>query len=545
MSLKENDHRNMNAVKLFNPSSRSGRVILLSIIVLLFVVCIKTMTIDYEDNDDYVYSRIMSGSYSGTPSAMTVYEGYIFGLFVSWLYRIVPNIVEWYILVFHALYILSYIVIANKLLTSKISNNSKCIAIVSLSCAQLYLLISPQFTILAGELALAACVAIIGRPRAKDYIAFVICVFLSSQIRIQSLLMVIAPMMPLLFLPIKYREKSYWIKPIVVFASIVLVFGVNIVSNRVYYENDDWKYYIEYNKPRGIIEQSLCKYNAVDILKDPILKVEYSNLCNSRLIDGKILSIEDMNECAEYVQSMPFSFFKMNILPYFDLFNQHGGCFMVVWFIGLFIYAIRKKDWKSIWVIVFTGVLFLIELCYCMTTSFAKERLVICMMMYLFVVGSVCTYRLLKDRSFTVCALLLSIVFGSIYIVKSYAWEHKINLQLKSIEKINKIVADVPYDKVFIIGMPIHAEAYKVSTTPITNKQICKGWLNNIPLHKEYYSGYESLLDRVPIVISHKAENNISDIEFILKHNGIEVDKDYLYRDDECAVILLRKLNNK
>jgi len=531
----------METARLLDPSNRNNRAILLSFAVLLFIVCIKCLNIDYEDNDDYVYSRILSGSYSGTPSAMLVYEGYIFGLLVSWLYRMMPNYVEWYILVFHILYILSYIVIAHKLLNSNISILGKYLSFAAFTFGQLYLLICPQFTILSGELALAAGVSLIGRPSVKYYIIAIILIFFSSQIRIQSLFMVITLITPLLFIPIKYKQQKYWIKPIVLFVSIIAVLCVNTVSNHLYYQDEDWKYYSKYNKSRGIIEQSLCKYKGLDILNDTILRAEYSNLCNSRLIDGKAISIDKMNECAKYVQSMPFTFLRMNTSPYLHLFNQQGVFLVIIWLMGLLIYACRINDWNTSWIIISSGILFLIELIYCMTTSFAKERLVICFMMCLLVIASVCTYRLLKGKCLIACILALSVIFSSVYTVKSYLLEYKINNRLKSTEKINEIVASLPYNKVFIIGIPIYAEAYHVSTTPITDKLICKGWLNNIPLHKHIYSGYESLLDRIPIVISHQAEDNISDIEYALNHKGIEIDKEILYNDDDYLAILLKK----
>lgn len=531
--------------KLLNPSERNGRAILLGFAVILFIVCIKYLNIDYEDNDDYVYSRIISGSYSGTPSAMTVYEGYVFGMAVSWLYRAMPNYTEWYILIFHVLYILSYIVIARKLLTSNIPNIAKYFSCTAFTFGQLYLLICPQFTILAGELALAAGVSLIGKPTIKDYIIAVFLIFFSSQIRIQSLLMVMAPMVPLLFIPIKLKQKKYWIKPIVLFVSIIAALYINTVSNQVYYQDEDWIYFSEYNKPRGVIEQSLCKYKGLDLLNDTILRAEYMNLCNSRLIDGKSIPIKEMNECAKYVQSMPLSFFRMNALPYLNIFNQQGFFLVGIWITGLLIYACRIKDWKYIWIILCSGAIFLIELIYCMTTSFAKERLVICFMMYLFAIAGYCTYRILKDKHITACILSVSVIFGLFYIAKSYIREHNVNNRLESTESINKIIASIPYNKVFIIGIPIYAEAYHVSTTPITDKLICKGWLNNIPLHKAYYSGYESLLDKVPIVISHQAKDNIADIEYALKHKGIEIYKEYLYNGDDYDVVLLRKFNRQ
>lgn len=520
--------------------SRKRNITFIFTAVVIFIICIKFLTIDYEDNDDYVYCRIMSGSYSGEPSAMSVYEGYLFGLFVSWLYRLIPHSIEWYIVVFHTLYIFSYIIITNKLLTAKTSVLIKYISAVTFSIIQLYLLLCPQFTILAGELALAAGVCLIGRsPSKSDYLLSIIFVFLSSQIRIQSLLMVIVPMMPLLFFPIKFKEKAYWTKPVFLFGAIILAFAINHVSNRVYTKDADWKYYTEYNKPRGIIEQNSLKIEAAEIITDSIKKNEYLNLCKARLIDGHYLSIDEMNECAEYLKSSPLAFLKNNLSPYLHTLNSFGFYLAAIWLLYLLVVAIRRKDWNTILIISLTGAIFLLELGYCMITSWVKGRIIICLMMYLYSVAAVCTSRTLKGRPLMACAIVISAILSLTFLAKSYLWENRINDRLKSTEKINDVMASLQYKKMFVIGIPQYAEAYHVSSTPMTNKTICKGWLNNNPLHKKYYQGYESLVDRIPVVISQNAYENISDIRTALSHKGIYTEENTLYSDSDFRVVLL------
>lgn len=525
--------------KLMSFFSRKRNITFIFTAVVIFIICIKFLTIDYEVNDDYVYCRIMSGSYSGEPSAMSVYEGYLFGLFVSWLYSLIPNFVEWYIIVFHTLYIFAYIVITNKLLTSKTSDLIKYISAVTFSIIQLYLLICPQFTILAGELALAAGVCLIGRPSKSDILLSIIFVFLSSQIRIQSLLMVIVAMMPLLFFPIKLKGKAYWTKPAFLFGAIILALAINHASNRVYTKDADWKYYTDYNKPRGIIEQNSLKFEAAEIITDSIKKKEYLNLCKTRLIDGHYLSIDEMNECAEYLQSSHQTFLKNNLLPYLYTLNSYGFYLVAIGFLYLLVVAIRRKDWNTILIIILTGAIFLLELGYCMITSWVKGRIIICLMMYLYSVAAVCTYKTLRGRQLMTCVIAVSAILSYTFLAKSYHWEKRINDRLKSTEKVNEVMASLQYQKMFVIGIPPYAEAYHVCSTPLTNKTILHGWLNNNPLHKNYYQGYESLVDRIPVVISHNAYENISDIRKALSQKGIATEENTLYSDADFRVVLL------
>lgn len=534
----------MKIPQYLNPSNHQGRLTLLTIIVVLFIFLIKTLPIIFQESDDYAYSLILSGVYSGTPSALTVYEGYIYGLLISTFYRLFPKSIEWYILSFHVLYIASFVVISYKLLQSKTTDIIKLVALTAFSFVQLYLLLSPQFTILAGELALAAVICLIGKPSKNDYILAVILLFISSQIRMNALLMIVVPLCPLLFFPINLRNRAYWIKPIILLGVLATLLSVNAVSESVYYKEAAWVRYSEYNTTRGIIEQNCCRIQGAEILTDPIKKTEYINMCNFHLIDGNILSIDDLNKCAQHLQSRKLTVFKINVIPYIRELNSNCFYIAFIWLCTVLLFAIKKKQWWDVLTVLMTACAFIAELLYCMTTTFAKERLIICFMMYLFTLCTVLSYRIFSKRQMTCLAGLVLVLISITYTIKSYDWESNVIKRINLAKNINEIINESSYEKILLLGIEQTSDAYHVQDTPCEAKVIRKGWLNNIPHHAAFYSGYVSLVNRVPILISKKEKTYMDNIDFIEKYlqtKGIDVKRKVLFDDDEKTLLLFTK----
>lgn len=533
----------MKIPEYLNTSKHQGRLTLLSIIVLLFIIIIKLLPITFQESDDYAYSLILSGVYSGTPSALTVYEGYIYGLLISTFYRLFPKCIEWYILSFHVLYIASFVVISYKLLQSKTTDFVKLVSLTAFSFVQLYLLLSPQFTILAGELALAAVVCLIGKPLKRDYIIAVTFLFFSSQIRMHALLMIVIPLCSLLFFPIKLRNREYWIKPIILFGVLATLQSVSTVSESVYYKEAAWKSYSKFNTLRGIIEQNSCRIQGAEILADPIKRNEYINMCNFRLIDGNILSINDLIKCAQHLQSSKITVFKINVTPYIRELNSHCFYIAFIWLCTILFITIKKKRWWDVFTILMTVCAFFAELLYCMTTSFAKERIIICLMLYLFTLCIVLSYRIFSEKQITYLAGLVLALISVTYTIKSYDWESNAIQRIDMAKNINEVIDESSYEKILLLGIEQVSDAYHVQDAPCEAKVIRKGWLNNIPHHAAFYSGYASLVNRVPILLK-KEKTYIDNIDFIeeyLQMKGIVVKKKILFDDNEKTLLLFTK----
>lgn len=515
--------------------------LIIALCICIFVLVIKFLNIDYQDNDDYVYTTILSGVYSGTPSPLTVYEGYYFGLLVTSLYELLPRI-EWYACVMHFLYIVSFAIIASKLLKSNVATVVKYASLVALVSFQVYLLLSPQFTILAGELALAASVLLVNAPRKREYLMAVLLIFASSQIRVSAMLMVIVPLMPLLFLPLRMKEKSWYTKPAVYFAAILVSLAVNVITNKIAYSQDeDWDFYMAYNTPRGVIEQSLQKESAVNLFKDSLKIQEYKLMCKFGLIDGHIISIDEMNACADYVKSKGSSLFVQNMMPYYYGLRNQGFGVVGICILLLICISVKRRKTADLFLLSTTFVLFLIELIYCMNTSFAKERIIICLMFFMFTATAICAYRLLSRKELQYACLVVSLFFSAYYIRKSYYWEIEVNDRLESTVEVNSLLSTIPDSKVHMLGIPGYAEIYHISKTPCRMKCIGKGWLNNNPLHKEFYSGYSTLVNGVPIIKPQGAKNDNIDciINALFKHYQISVTTEVIAKSDNYEVVRL------
>ena len=521
--------------------------ILLSLL-LFFILIIKISIVGYQDSDDYVFSCITSGAYSGNPSPMTVFEGYFFSHLVAGLYSFLPWNVEWYALIFHFFYLFSYAVIIWKLLESNLCWSIKWVVILASAPLEIYLLISPQFTILPAVLTLASYVLLLSNsPKIFDFVLAAFLIFTATQIRTSSVELIILLLAPLFFLPIKLKEKMYYVKVLFLLSVVLGSIQIGKMTRTSYYVNDDWKSFMEYNKFRGSLQDNVYKYRALSIFSDDVKRDEYMMLCKAGLVDGQLLSLQDLKSCKEFIQQYKVDIFFKNLKPYLKGYFLQGILILVFWMLYLLIESVVKRKRWDTFILLLTAMAFVAANLYCMNSSRVKERIIIDMMLALYIVAAYETYRLLNGREILVVACVVGFFTFSVNIWKCWSWEIIMSKRLQESEEVNMILSKVESPKLHYIStkVPQIADIYDASETPCITKYIGKGWLSNFPLHKTYYNHYPSMVNGVPVLMKKGDIKNLEIVEYALKkYYNIETKRKRLASSDHYDIIQLVSLED-
>ena len=270
--MKEKIINYIKKVNLFRDKINSNIIMKNCIINFLFMIFFLLLGPIYEENDDVGIERIASG-YDSEPSSYLVFSNILFGKILSTLYKLIPS-VKWYVLLMYTLIFISFSIVSI-VCDMVISNNT-------LSCILKYpfiiifgfeLYCRPQFTKTAGIAAMAGGSLLICtllniilnnyNNIKKKYISILVAIsmlWIGSIIRIESFLLII----PFILIAlssgiIKYRMYKKINKHLIFELSIIgviiaiVIIGSYSLNNYMYSNDESWNSYQIWNILRGNI----------------------------------------------------------------------------------------------------------------------------------------------------------------------------------------------------------------------------------------------------------------------------------------------------
>lgn len=519
--------------------------ILIGLTILLICIA-RYFGVAYSDNDDAVYAGILSGIYSGEPSTLTVYIGQIYGSAIAGLFKILPYQevgIDWYALVMHTLYILSFVVIEGRILFSRFTKIVIACASLALTAIFVYLIVAPQFTVIAGVLALAVVVLLLGsKVNIWRYAIAVIFFIIGSQIRLSAFLMVFVPLFPFVIYPMKWRNKSFRIKLIGCTALLGMMIIESRLEQNIYRADDQWKYFMEFNAPRGQIEQNSVNRQAASLFTDSIPRGQYELMCDFGIVDGRLISIDSLNKCADTLAANRTANLKVNYHSYIFAFTGYGVWALALWLLWL-LCLMWRRDRFLFWITAAACIVLVLECLYCASLSFVKDRLIVNITLTSLAICCMISCRILKSDELKYASVMVAVLMTGVFIYKTYKWEANIDYRIAEAAEVNALLEKLPDEKVHILSAPRFAETYSVLKTPCTVKYIGKDWLNNIPLHAKWYSGYTSLVNGVAILKPTGNNENINLIINLLNnYYDIPVRCITIARSDNYEVVKIIKL---
>ncbi|MCQ2523751.1 MAG: hypothetical protein MJ123_05365 [Lachnospiraceae bacterium] len=241
------------------------------IIALIALITTITYGFSFSSNDDGMLRAIASGAYTGKPSAHLIYIMYPLGLVLSCLYKILP-FVSWYDLMMLFMHLWCWYLILSTVLKLGKTTGTK---LVSVALGTFFLLafdfkylVLHQYTVLAALLVATAIfrLATLKKAGSGDICIIVIFSTLSLWLRKEAFLMGA----PILFLAFIYKafvcekmkakatnesvandEENPMLKKLLLLAlTIGLIAFLSFIVDALAYKSPSWKAFKEYNEAR-------------------------------------------------------------------------------------------------------------------------------------------------------------------------------------------------------------------------------------------------------------------------------------------------------
>lgn len=238
--------------------------------IVLFGLCLCFYNVVYATNDDFRMSLIVSGAYTGKPSAVLVFMKYPIALLLAWLYTVFPGF-PWYgVLTMLAIFVpcclFCYYMLKQSAARNKLPLGILLYLLFFAFVAQKHVLL-PQFTLTAGFTALAALVLVWAMPPCfcwKRLVGAALFAAISYSIRAKVFLMVL-PFILLIFLfdylDAKERKKI-WLKNALTFlAAVVVLFSASTIADMAHPLPAGYR---EFNTNRALVYDygRLARYDA-------------------------------------------------------------------------------------------------------------------------------------------------------------------------------------------------------------------------------------------------------------------------------------------
>lgn len=519
-----------------NPHLVTAIVILIGI---SFLILPFFFPVFWGANDDYKYHLILSGLFTGEPSPYTVFLGYSYSSFVSWIYEFSPQI-PWYPLFHELLSVLAVCLLSKELLSSKYDNRLKIVLLLFLLATHLSLSFWLYNTKLALELGFVSLILIANHQDFKSICLAYILFFIGLEVRFSAVFIPFMIAFPICFIGRSLFCLDSMRKCLFLVGLILVAVVSNTITSNAYNSSRDWVDYIHYNQQRGYLADNKNAMAALDIINSPIKKLDYEMLIECRDNDGQINNTEDLVSYSAYVVSLGRQTISQNMVTYWGEYcNEHFGVTFLL-FILTILFSITHRNWDAIlWLIIATS-FFIIANAYMMSVSVAKVRVVLGVH-YAFA----CVIVLLANRvipKFYRVAIPCTAFFIYQNLYDSYV-QMKLNyLDMQEYSYAESVVRESGQKKMMVLNY-VKPSVFDVERSIVSQSTVRGGWLTNSPLSAKYYKGYESYIDGLPIFVSLNNMKLIYKIQKIIKLNsGIDTSIDVLSKNEKFQVIRLRKI---
>lgn len=305
----------MNKVKSFINKHYAGLSII-AICTVAFLIIGMVGGFVFIINDDKNINNILSGTFTNNPSNQTIYVGQIICYPLMLLYKLLPGIPFYGLLLILAMYISSLTIGLNLIHNDSQKNYFKSLLLFVIVFIGLlvYHVSNLQYTVTAA-FPIVAIIALICKKRETSsplfkvfyflYIAFLM--VLSCAIRFHIFVIGI-PFVGLAVLVklLKNRTKKYFVfQFVIVLVSAVFALGINLVTNHLVLKQDsEYQAFIEYNNVRSDLFDTygFPSYKEAHELYDNLgIDLETQKLMSSHyMLDLKEANLENLKKIRDY-----------------------------------------------------------------------------------------------------------------------------------------------------------------------------------------------------------------------------------------------------
>lgn len=490
----------------------------------------------FQTPDDFLYTQILSGAYTGKTDYHIVFLGFPFSFCISKLYSISTEI-EWYALSLHILTIACYAIILWRTYKLSVGKWTKIAICFLLFGFHLNYVLYPQNTVVTCELALASAILLYSKNKIQNFIGLFL-FFLGVSIRLKAALMVYAILFPIFFIR-SYLKKYDWHNICKLSILVCIAVFINYI-NKIPYKNPEWTNYIEYNSARGFLNDNPNTEVGIAVCTNENELNEWT-LLTQRCQDGTILTTEKLNKAVSIINDIPtFDKIEKNIVPYFRINNRYGAFITFFMLFFLVTHFIIEKKHQKLFIILFCAVNYLAANFYMMTFSEPKYRViagcVFALMLSIYLTGKETLFKYQKTLT------LFLFLWGVLFIRNTYTDYMMGKEKMVISHEVEHLLNTTDAQKVYGKTQYAQTEAFHTRHSVNANKIFCSSYLTNSPMNIHYKS-LLSLCDN-QIAIVKKGEEWQFDIINKLLRNYYNKNVEFIRLHESKNFILIRIINS-
>ncbi|MDR2684061.1 MAG: hypothetical protein LBB53_01610, partial [Prevotellaceae bacterium] len=391
---------------------------------LFFAVFAVLLPIHFDPQgiDDAKFCLIASGAYTGTPDAHLVFINYIYGLILTFFYSHLYGVVEWYMLFFSIIHVVSLTIFCFFILKSKKNKWIKLVYSALLYTFSIIFITSVQFTSLAAFCALAGLVLILS-IRKTTQIAGIVWFLLASLIRFDAAMLVLLIMLPLFGYEILKTKQWIKILPFVLIAILALTF--RYIDSRQYQNCINHEKAVKFNYYRQRINDNPNFARVQKNLPDEISQNDFV-LINDFFVDTKIVTFEKIQKLYKSYQNLPLKYKIKNSLQ-----AMQKKIWLLLFVVLLyFLLFFQNKNWLMRLMLISVIIVLFGSITYVTMQDYLKGRVLLSMMLPIFFISFVASYERTYIHT-TMIGIFVVVMFS-----KALVDNHKYNERLKN---------DMPY----------------------------------------------------------------------------------------------------
>lgn len=405
--------------------------------------------------------------------------------------------------------------------------------------AQIYLSLTPQFTTLATQLGFTSLILVLyANGRKKWYLWSSILFFFSTQLRLVAAFIPFMIAFPLLLMDIQIKNISWW-KRKSYLALFVIVALVTFVSEKYAYRSDEWQFFNRVNNARGYVcDNPLASGYATEI-KNQEDSIAYELYYKYRIFDIDILTPDKFDAYQETFKSRTHQTIKFNVRPYFDAYLNLCSWFVFFVVFVLIFELVRKREWNTMIVYFSCVAMFIIANLQMMSTSFPKERVLLCPCVTMLYITLVFVYHHTRFSNWIIICVCMMMSVRCID--KGYEYVKFTSEGSRRWGELEQIIQSSRINKVMITKLSYTLpETFNVSSSPVFRKSIFHGWMHIYPLAYNEYQHFTSYVDGLPLLVERCYIEQVELICNLLKlHYHIDASPEVLRESENYLLIRL------
>lgn len=471
--------------------------------------------------DDPRYIALVSGAYTGIPEKELIFVGPILGVVEANLYSYFPNL-EWYSIVYYILTLSAFAAILWQTLISDFDKWKKITVTVLVLVTQVYLSLTPQSTTLATQLGFASFLLLYSKHGGrKKYWLSMLLFFFAAQVRFMAAFipyMIASP----LFLKNMNLKSILWWKEKSWLVGIVLVAVVSWGIDKYTYRSEEWKAFNDINYARGYMADNPMAVTYSSEIKNEEDRLAFDLYYRYRIFDLNILTPEKLDEYQQIFKQRTFDSIRFNARDYLNTYWNMGGWMVVFLFLWLFYELIRRHSWFALFICVASICIFILANLSMMSTSLAKERVMLCS--YVALLFSLLCLVLTYSRYSHMIIIAVCVISSIQYLYKDYECVKTANTPRPIIAETEMMIEKVKHSKVMLpVPTCLTPEAFHTSKSPIYTNSVIPGWMHFYPKANLSCQPFTAFTDGLPILVVKKSVEQLDIIQRLLKlHYGID-----------------------